>query len=107
MVNTTEFSGTIQDTNTETLLVSTAASDAVQVLIDDGALGNTPAQYTIQHNTYSPGLDRFQFYQDATGETSRSWRFEAVGPKTQIEVTNTSGSDAQFDITVIARSYGE
>jgi hypothetical protein len=106
MPSTDSFSGSIADDAEATLQVSSARADAIHVLIDAGTRGDTPAEYTITHDTFSSELDRYQFYQSESTRTDRAWRFEAVGANTQIKIKNTSGSGATYDITVIAKRYG-
>lgn len=101
------FSGSIANTSSETLVVSTA--DYAYVTIDDGTSGNAPAEYTIRLDKGTRelgGSSRTQFILEETGRTDRSWRFEAVGGQMEVTITNTSGGSADYDIEVESRRTG-
>lgn len=95
--------GSISDSNSVTLEVSASQAGEAHVTIDDGTKDNTPSQYTITVRAYNPNLDRFQFYWEETQRTDRSWSFDAVGAKLEVEITNTSGSSDTFEIMLESR----
>lgn len=98
------FTGSIADTASETLEVSASDADRLVFYVDDGTADGAPAQHTLTVRGYSPEEERFKFHSEATGETARSWEMSALGSKTQVEVTNTSGGSATFEMTLEARS---
>lgn len=108
------FSGSIADTNSETLTVDIATrtpgeADYVYVTLDDGTVDTEPAQYTItvrKHTVELGGSSRTQFILDETGRTDRSWRFEAIGARMDIEIENTSGGSATYEIEAESRVAG-
>jgi len=104
IVNSDTFSGDIGDSNSETITLYTEKADRIHVMVDDGTTGGTPAEYSLTHYAEPPGggINRDQFYQEETTRTARSYRFDSVGIRTSIEITNTSGASETFEITVIA-----
>lgn len=97
-------SGSIGNTNSFTLTVNTDEADYVVLTIDDGTTDNTPPQYDMIQRVESRGFGRFQFYDEVTGQTSRSWIDAAAGSQFQAEITNQSGGSANFDASLEARS---
>jgi hypothetical protein len=95
-----EFSGAIGNTNSISLTVDTARADDVIVLIDNGNTDGAPDTYTMTQRVYTSEFDDFQFYDEVTGETSRSWVGNAWEEKMEFEFTNTSGSSAQYRIVI-------
>lgn len=108
------FAGSIDNTNSETLTVDVASrtpgeADYVYVTLDDGTVGNTPSEYTItvrKHTVDLGGTSRKQFVLDETARTDRSWRFEAIGQRMDIEIENTSGGSATFEVEAESRVAG-
>jgi len=98
------FSGSIANGESETLSLYSETAERLHVLIDDGTTGSPPAEYDLTHRAQPSGgeISRFQFYQDETGRTARSYRFESVGLRTEIEIENVSGGSAEYEIAVIA-----
>lgn len=97
-------SGSIADTDSATLEIDAKTSDGVYLTIDDGTTDNNPAEYTITVRGFNPDLERYQFVWDETTRTDRSWNFGAVGSQTQVEITNTSGGSANYDIMLEGRN---
>lgn len=97
------FEGTITAGASETLEVDTARTDSVIVLVDDGTQDGTPATYDMVQRVYMDELDAFHFYDEVTGDTSRSWVDDAWGSQMRFEFTNSSGADATYRIVV--KSY--
>jgi hypothetical protein len=96
------FSGTIANGSSETITVETGRSDEVVILVDDGSTGGAPAEYTLTERVYIPDIDDYQFYDEVTGSTARSFLEPTYGIKGEFEFTNTSGSDSTYRITITA-----
>lgn len=103
----TSFDGTLADGATETLELDSNRADTIIVYVDDGTKDGTPASYDLTVRGYSDALARYQFYMTQWSRTDRSWRLDAVGKKTEIEIGNTSGSEATFHVTVESRRGAE
>jgi hypothetical protein len=103
--DTDTFDGSIADTATETLEVDTGTAEEVIVLIDDGTTGNQPSQYTMTQDIKVPQIGDYQFYDEVTAETARSWTDISRGAKMRFTFKNTSGSSANYRITI--QSYKE
>ena len=101
-VDSTVFDDTITTGSNETMTVSTSRADDVLILIDDGTAGGAPPQYTMTQRVKFDEIDEFQFYDDVTGETSRSWVDPAWGNQMEFEFNNTSGADAAYRIVIKA-----
>jgi hypothetical protein len=97
------FSGSIGDTNSETVQISASEATRAHLTIDDGTTGNSPAEYTITVRGYNPGVERFQFVWEETTRTDRSWSFDAVGGSIEVEITNTSGGSATYEFMLEGR----
>jgi hypothetical protein len=100
------FTGDINDTNSEALSITSTKAAYIYLTLDDGTEGNSPAQYDIVVKKDPLGIggtSRLQYVLDETGRTDRSWRFEAVGGRMVVEITNTSGSTANYEMEVEAR----
>lgn len=95
-----EFSGAIPNTDSVSLVVDTSRADDVIVLVDNGNTDGTPATYTMTQRVYTSEFDDFQFYDEVTNETSRSWVGNAWEEEMEFEFTNTSGSSGQYRIVV-------
>jgi len=99
------FSGTIQDGNSETLEVTTEKSDRVIITIDDGTTDNEPNRYDMIQRIFKDAINDYQFYDEVKNERARSWVDPTFGSKFEHEITNVSGSDANYRIVV--ESYRE
>lgn len=96
----TTFNGSIANGGTEILEVKTATSNHVQVILDDGTTGNTPAQYTVTQEYYQPAFDDYMEYSTATGQTAQTIRESARGAKLRFTFENTSSSSSTYRIVV-------
>jgi len=96
---------TITTGTNETLEVKTSRGSDVLVLIDDGTQDGAPAEYTMTQRIYTSEVGGYQFYDEVTGQTARSWLDSAWGEKMQFEFDNTSGADATYRIAIT--SYRE
>lgn len=104
VIDSDSFDGEIADGGSETLAVSTSDGDseAVLVILDDGTEGGEPPQYDITFSIKSTTLDRdVDVFTDAS-TTSRQQSIGSISPEMSAEVTNTSGSDADFGIEMVA-----
>lgn len=104
-LDTDTFNDTITTTTNETLTVNTSRADKVIVTIDDGTTGNKAGQYTMTQRVHHDEISDYQFYDEVTGEQSRSWTDPAWGDKMEYEFNNTSGTDSNYRI--VLKSYRE
>lgn len=95
------FDGTIANGSTETIEVETQRAERVVVLVDSGVTDSVPSEYKLTQRLFVGSFNEFQFYDEVVSETSRSWVDEALGQRMEFEFTNSSGSDAQYRITVL------
>lgn len=98
--DTETFEGTIVNTESEVLEVSTASADYVQVMIDDTTTGGTPPTYDVVQDYYEPAVDDYMRYSSQTGQTVRAIRDNARGARLRFTFTNSSGSDNDYRIVV-------
>lgn len=96
------FTGNIGNASTETFTVDTSRAEDLIILVDDGTTDNQPAEYTMTQRVYSTGLGDFQFYDEVTTSTSRSFTDPAWGSQMEIQFENTSGSSSNYRITIEA-----
>lgn len=99
------FNGTITDGTSETLEVTTNKSDRVVITIDDGTTDNQPNKYDMIQRIFKDAISDYQFYDEVEKERARSWVDPTFGSKFQVEITNVSGTDANYRIVV--ESYKE
>lgn len=99
------FNGTIVSGGTETLTVTTEKSDMVAIFIDDGTTDNKSSKYDMEQRVFKDAFNDYQFYDSVKDEDSRSWIDPTFGSKFQIDVTNVSGTDDTFRISM--ESYRE
>lgn len=100
--DTATFNGTITNTASEQLEVTTASSDYVQVLVDDGTTGNVPSQYDVVQDYYQPDFDDYMRYSTQTSQTAVAVRTESRGSRLRFTFTNSSGADDTYRIIVQA-----
>jgi len=105
IIDSDSATGPLTNNGTHELEVSASNADKLYVMVDDGTSGNKPASHDVTLEAYSPPPeeDRYKFILEKTGKTFRSYRFESAGSKDRVTITNTSGSSATFDVTVISR----
>lgn len=99
--DTAHFSGTITNGSSETLTVEAATAEHIEVLVDDTA-GGTPASYDLTVEYYSTAADKFMQADSVTGSTDRSPAVSknARGQQVRISLTNSSGADSDFEISL-------
>jgi len=100
------FDGSIGDTNSETVTISGSQTDRAHLLVDDGTTDNNPSEYTITVRAYNPDIDRYQFVWQETTRTDRSWSFDSPGANAEVEITNTSGSSANYEMMLEGYTNG-
>jgi len=98
------FNGLLTDGESVSLSVdSTRAADVV-LLIDGGDSATEPETYDLQQELFSSELGAYQFYDSITSTTSRSFVDPALGRKVRATVTNTSGNQAKYRISITSFS---
>lgn len=73
----------------------TSNSDTVQIHIDDGSTGGTPAQYTMTVHCYKPQHNDWMFDQQATSQTANTQTIDASNQRMRIDIENTSTNNGQ------------
>lgn len=91
---------TLQSGGTDTLEVDVDQEGTIITFIDDGA-GNAAATYDLLQEVYSAGFNDWQFYDEVTGETARSWQDEAIPQKHRATIANQSGGQATYRIRIV------
>lgn len=99
------FNGSIAAGGTEQLTVEISTAKYVVVYIDNGTTGSTPPEYTMTQDVYNQNFDDWQFYDEVTAETARSWEDIARGAEMRFTFENTSAASGTYRICV--RSYKE
>lgn len=94
---------TLANDASETLDISSAGSaDDTVFLVDDGN-GNAPATYDLLCEVDARGDDTYQYYDDVSGRTDRSWQDPAIGKRLRYTLTNQSGGSATYRITIVTQ----
>ena len=101
------YDDTIVAGGSTTLSVRTVDADSVVLLIDDGTKDGFPSSYDLTQRVLSVEHNEYQFYDEVTEETARSWEDPAVPTDMEYEITNVSGGDATFRISVISYQSGD
>ena len=98
------FSGTIVNTESEQLSVKTSKADYVELLVDDGTTGTSPGSYDLVVEYYSTAVDDWMQVDTLTGVTTLSPSVveSARGQKYRVTVTNSSGSDGSYRVSLEA-----
>lgn len=99
--DTDSFDGTIVDTESETVIADARTADVYELLIDDGS-GGSPATHDIRVEIYSTAVDDYMLMDtvSGSGSTSPTVIDNARGQKVRVTVTNSSGADATFRISL-------
>jgi len=105
VVDSASFSGSIGNTNTETVTVDTAGADTLLVLIDDTTEGGAPASYDYTVGVETRQTDAFQQYDSQSGITALVHEETGYGTRMSVDVTNASGTSSNYRIVVV--SYKE
>lgn len=99
---------TLADGDSVTLQLETRVGDQLFAFVDDGA-GNTPAQYDLVIERYSPFLDGssggWMPFTSVTGGTEVSHEFSCPAYQCRLTVTNTSGSESAFRVEALSETY--
>jgi hypothetical protein len=95
------FSGSIGNTNTETVTVDATKAEHFEVLVDDTSSG-APASYDLTVEYYSTAADAFMQADSVSASTDFSPAVDkgARGQRVRISLTNTSGSSSPYRISL-------
>lgn len=94
------FNATITNTSTETLTVDTSRADDLLVFVDDGTTGSAAGSYDIVIDVDVAGVTHQ--YKSTTGSAALLHEETAYGNSTNVDITNSSGSDGNYRITVVS-----
>lgn len=102
-LDTEVFDDSIDPGSSETFEVDTARAENIIILIDNGTTGVEPAEYTLTQRVRVQEHSDYQFYDQVTASTSRSYTDPAWGSHMEVEIENTTASSANYRITI--KSY--
>lgn len=86
--------------------VSTIDSEKVYTFIDGGDENTAPSTYTLRQDRYSEREDGWFFFDEVTGEDSRSWRDDGVPSRIRADITNTSGATSTYRVEMVSLVQG-
>jgi hypothetical protein len=101
LTDNASFSGTISNTSSENLTVESRSSEYFEVVVDNDN-GAVPSSYDLTVEFYSTALDKFMQVDSVSGSTDRvpSVTNDARGQQVKITLTNSSGADSDYGISL-------
>jgi len=89
------FDGSIVIDESESVELTTAKSDYLQILVDDGA-GNAPGTYDLELEYYVPDFDDWMTFSLQTSQTARGVNVDVRAAKTRVTITNQTGEESSY-----------
>jgi hypothetical protein len=96
------FSGSIGSGETVSIRIDSQRAERLVVLVDSGTTDSVPAQYTLRQRAFTGAQDRLQLYNQVSSTQGVAYTDVPYGQETEIEIENTSGASAEYDVSVLA-----